>query len=171
MLNLQHTISVLVLFTGAYANECTIKIDPSNQKKYVTQYVINAPLAKEYHLRAVHTVQSITNTPICDELGQGDELSQKDAYFVTDMADHDGLGSGHVILTTKRGEKIFLRTVSSSHRVPGRELADELVTGELTGGTGPFEGITGQYQSKNTFDWKHRKKIISQEQTLTLIKK
>lgn len=176
MMKLNYLGLIGMLACGAYAVEgqddagCTINIKNSNKKSYVTQHVIEAPgLHDSHHLRSVQTKQDITDTSMCSHLSSDDELVKKDAYFVTDTHDHDGNGSGHEVFTTKQGHQIFLKTVSASHRIPDSDKADEIVVGEVVGGTGPYQGVTGHYQSKNSFDWK-KKQIESVQQVLELQK-
>ena len=133
---------------------CVITIAPTNPKVYVEQKTIDANLSPfDLHvMRIGSTKQTITSTQLCDEFD--DVLVSKDAYFMTDYRDHDGMGFGYNVFHTKNGHQIVVKTTSNTHMEAGKDLADESITGMVLSGTGPFVGVIGDYQSKGQFNWK-----------------
>ena len=148
---------------------CVINIAPSNPKVYVEQKTIDAKLSPfdSHVMRVASTKQTISPTELCDEFD--DVLVSKDAYFMTDYRDHDGMGFGYNVFHTKKGHQIVVKTTSNTHMEAGKNLADESVTGMVLSGTGPFAGVIGDYQSKGQFNWKAGK-IKSVRQVLRLKK-
>ena len=129
-------------------------IAPSNPKVYVEQKTIDAKLSPfDVHvMRVASTKQTISSTQLCDEFD--DFLVSKDAYFMTDYRDHDGVGFGYNVFHTKNGHQIVVKTTGNTQMVAGKDLADESITGMVLSGTGPFAGVIGDYQSKGQFNWK-----------------
>ena len=101
---------------------CVITIAPTNPKVYVEQKTIDANLSPfDLHvMRIGSTKQTISSTQLCDEFD--DVLVSKDAYFMTDYRDHDGMGFGYNVFHTKNGHQIVVKTTSNTHMEAGKDL-------------------------------------------------
>ncbi len=146
---------------------CVITIAPTNPKVYVEQKTIDANLSPfdKHVMRIGSTKQTISSTELCEEFN--DALVSKDAYFMTDYRDHDGIGFGYNVFHTQNGHQIVVKTTSNTHLESGEDMADKSLTGMVLSGTGPYVGIVGDYQSKEQVNWK-KEQIKSVRQVLRL---
>ena len=146
---------------------CVITIAPTNPRVYVEQKTIDVDLSPfdQHVMRIASTKQTISSTKLCDEFN--DALVSKDAYFMADYRDHDGMTFGYNVFHTKHGHQIVVKTTSNTQLKKGQALADGNLTGMVLSGTGPFVGVVGDYQSKGQFNWKAGK-IKSVHQVLRL---
>lgn len=133
---------------------CVVSINPSNPIKYIQQQAINVPDIQGHALRVNKSEQKITDTLLCN----GDSLTSSEAYGMTDNIDHDGFGSGYVIFTTTKGDKIFLNVSGNSQKAVGEDLADTQSTGRIIGGTGNLAAAEGDYQYIGKFN--RQKEVI-----------
>lgn len=143
---------------------CRINFGSGQTKQYIDQKTMTVPDQHAVHdLRLGHTEQKITDaTPCLDQ-----RIVKKNAYFMIDNVDLDGSGSGYNIFETQKGDKVFVKTTAVGIRRPGDDFTSKVTVGLVTGGTGIFEGATGEYKSQG-HDNRHSGSTMSISQTLLL---
>lgn len=143
---------------------CRINFGAGQNKEYVEQKTMTVPDQHAVHdLRLGHTEQKITDATPC----QDQRIVKKSAYFMIDNLDLDGNGLGYNVFETQKGDKIFVKTTSVGIRRPGDDFTSKMTVGVVSGGTGVFEGATGQYKSQG-HENRHNASSMSLSQTLNL---